>query len=302
MVTNTRVLITGASGLAGKYLMQYAPTQYNVCGTWHDHPQSWGCKMDLSHQDSIDAAFEQYQPQVVIHCAAIGSVDYCEKHFDEAINVNARGTRRVLQASEQYDAKVVFLSTNAVFSGTGAPYKEDDIRLPVNVYGRMKAYAEDYVSIYPGKWLIVRPILLYGIPRPEGRGNWATRVMDALSNGHMLHIVDDTLTQPTYAADLARVIWALLPTEEGIYHVASQRRMSLYAFAMAVADEYTTTTINVANRILPCKSNNTLFRDLATRPQDTTYDLTKLKTFLETVKEEMPAEIEDGVRRMCCEL
>ena len=302
MVMGTRVLITGVSGLTGKYLMRCAPEQYNICGTWYNHAQSFGHKMGLAHQSEIDAVFDKFQPQVVIHCAAIGSVDYCESHFEEALDIIARGTRRVLQASERYEAKVVFLSSNAVFAGTRPPYVEDDIRLPVNVYGRMKSYAEDFVSIYRWKWLIVRPILLYGLPNPEGRGNWATRVMDALSNGHMLHIVDDTMTQPTYAEDLARIIWALALKEEGVYHVATEEVMSLYDFAMAIASEYTTTTVNVTNRLLPSKSTANIFRDLAARPQDTTYDLTKLKGFLKRVKQPMPCCVAEGVQRMCHEL
>lgn len=302
MVTGTRVLITGVSGLTGKYLMRCAPEQYNISGTWHSHAQAFGYKMDLAKQSSIDSVFDKFQPQVVIHCAAIGSVDYCEKHFDEAIDINARGTRRILQASECYDAKVVFLSSNAVFAGTKPPYSEDDIRLPVNAYGRLKSYAEDFVSIYPGKWLIIRPILLYGIPRLEGRGNWATRVMDALSNGHTLYVVDDTITQPTYAEDLARIIWAMVPRETGIYHVAAEGAMSLYEFAMAIADEYTTTTVNITNRLLPSKSTASMFRDLAARPQDTTYDLTKLRKFMKWVKQPMPVDVAEGIRKMCHEL
>jgi len=301
MVTGTRVLITGASGLTGKYLMRCAPEQYNVCGTWFSHAQSFGYKMDLSKQSSIDEVFKKFQPQIVIHCAAIGSVDYCETHFDEAIDINARGTRRVLQASERYDAKVIFLSSNTVFSGTRPPYREDDVRLPVNVFGRLASYAEDFVSIYSKKWLIVRPILLYGLPRLGGRGNWATRVMDALSNGHMLHIVDDTVTQPTYAEDLARIIWALIPRDEGVYHVAAEGRMSLYDFAMAIADEYTTTTVNVTNRLKASKSGANRFRDLAARPQDTSYDLVKLKKVMERVKQPMPCCVVEGVQKMCNE-
>jgi dTDP-4-dehydrorhamnose reductase len=256
--------------------------------------------MDLSRQDSVDAVFKEHQPKIVVHCAAIGSVDYCEKHYDEARDINVRGVRRMLNASERYGAKFVFISTNAVFSGTGAPYCEEDERLPMNVYGMLKKDAENMVMDYPHSWLIVRPIMLYGVPNAGGRGNWATRVADVLANGRMLYVVDDIVTQPTYAADLARVLWELIPHADGVYHAASPETMTLYDFAMRVACMWTTSKVNVSDRILPTSSEK--FKAMAARPANTTYDLSKLRSFLEKAKQPMPCGVDDGLQRMFGEL
>lgn len=299
-MVGTRILVTGASGLLGRYLMRCSPTNYNLCGTWLHHPLPEGHQMDVRRQGEIDAIFETFQPSVIVHCAAIGSVDYCENHYEEAYDANVRGVRRLLRACKRYKAKFVFLSSNAVFAGTQPPYREYDLRLPINTYGRLKKFAEDEVMEYEYDWLIVRPILLYGVPRTDGRGNWATRVTDALSNGHMLHVVNDVLTQPTYTEDLAQVIWAMVPTEVGVYHVAAPDVMTLYDFAMRVARVWTRSKVNVDNRILPTGSEK--FRDMAPRPTNTTYDLDKLRSFCEREKVPMPCGVDEGLQRMYNEL
>ena len=116
-----RVLITGASGLLGKYLMRNHPDHWRVCGTWLKTFIPYGYRMDVTMPSSIQPVFDKFQPDIVIHCAALGSVDYCENHQQEAMNVNVIGTGNVLNASIKHNAKFVFISSNAVYDGENAP-------------------------------------------------------------------------------------------------------------------------------------------------------------------------------------
>lgn len=296
MVMGKRVLITGASGLLGKYLTHSAPAEYNVQGTWFTSMLPSGYVMDVTDDGNVINVFDKFQPEFVIHCAAIGSVDYCQRHWKEAFDVNVLGVQRMLKACRDYGSKVVFISTNAVFDGNHPPYSEEDDRDPVNTYGKHKVMAEDAVKAYAGKWLIFRPIMLYGTPYKGGRGNWVTRVLDFMCNGHKLQVVDDIITQPTYVQDLADLIWEMLPEEEGIWNVGSEKPVTLYDFALQVAYAWEMDSARCLNLIVPAKSYQ--FNDLAPRPTDTTYSLDKLRGYLTVKDKAMPSNLKEGLMRM----
>ena len=156
----------------------------------------------------------------------------------------------------------------------------------------MKCTVEDMImDLHTLRWMIIRPILLYGIPRTGGRGNWATRALDFMCNGHKLYIVNDTVTQPTYAADCARAIWALLGGGyDGVFNIGSEERVSLYQFVECIANVYGMSM----KKVVAVSSSH--FRNMAPRPGDTTYDLIKLKSL--NIEAVIPGSIMDGLRRM----
>lgn len=290
-MTNERVLVTGASGLLGRYLLRTAPKNYNVSGTWCTTFIPSGYRLDVTDKVAVERVWDKFQPSIVIHCAAMGSVDYCETHWQDAWNVNVLGTRYILKVAKQNRTKVVFISTNAVFDGENAPYSESDERCPVNRYGVLKAEAEDWVTKYVSRYLIIRPILLYGWPKTGGRGNWVTHTLDALCYSSRLHIVQDTVTQPTYVEDCANAIWGLLRLgKDGIYHIGGVNRVSLYDFVVRVAHIW-----NLDEKLIwPVDSD--FFKDMAPRPRDTTYDLKKLWDLNdETIR---PSGVGYGLERM----
>ena len=197
-----RVLITGGSGLVGRYLLKSVPDGYEIGATYHTNKQP-GCEfeMDIRDASSVFYVFNVFQPDIVIHTAAQGSVDWCERNEKEAHWVNVEGTKRVWWAARELGAKVVFLSSNAVFDGENAPYAENDRCVPVNAYGRTKSKAELCIlGDFRCPYLILRPILFYGIPWTRGRSNWATKVLRAQLKRTPLKIVDDTITMPMCSA------------------------------------------------------------------------------------------------------
>src|SRR3990172_8640105 len=235
-----RVLITGGSSLLGRNLLESKPDNVILDSTWYtNHIGGQMYQMDVCNKSQVGYVFERTKPDVVIHCAAVGSVDYTESHFTETRDVNVLGTENVLKAAQDAKALFVYISTNAVFSGNNSPYSEDDNRNPVNAYGRIKREAENVVRMYRN-WLIVRPFMLYGYPYPGGRGNWFTVILSLLSGGETVKLVDDTYWQPSLALDVAQAIWRLieLGKRDEIYHVSADGRMSLYGFGLHVAQAW----------------------------------------------------------------
>lgn len=294
------VLLTGASGLLGRYLIKRAPEGVNIWGTWHNSfaisnteingpPLISWIRMDLLKPMDIYYPFNKAQPNLVIHCAGVGDVDQCETvtKKDDSWKINVRNLDHVLNAAAELEARFVYLSSNAVFDGENAPYSEEDKRGPVNRYGKMKMLAEDKVRNYAFPWLIVRPILLFGHPWDGGRSNWGLRALQAVERGESLKVVDDTRTQPTYAGFCASAIWSLIEQgKRGFYHVASADRLSLYEFCQKVAE-----VRGKPGEFTPVPSSH--FPNIAPRPKDTTYCLDKLKSVGIA-----PQSVEDGIEQM----
>lgn len=295
-----KILITGGSGLLGKSLLETAPKEHDLSLTynknWRRNSENaiWYA-LNVRNRADIFELFELVRPNVVIHCASIGSVDYTEDHYLEVRDVNVGGLSDIIDAANGYKSKIVYISTNAVFSGKNPPYDEGSSLEPINSYGVIKREAERLVKDKADKWLIFRPFLLYGWPYPGGRTNWAVKIAQTLRSGNKQHLVNDITWMPTYAPDLAGVIWALLAEDQQIYNVAAPERVTLYEFGLHVCDAF-----DLDKKLLvPIESKQlsvilgTL--KLAKRPKDTTYDLSKLaqlgfmlsdtKTGLEKMKE-----------------
>lgn len=269
------ILVTGASGLLGRYLLKTAPR--SVLGTFWNHSFNDDRhvigRLRIHDPAMVDTMIEALRPDVIIHAAGIGDVDQCQKNPSGSRMVNVNGTEMLAKAAKRYGCKkFVYLSTNAVFQGDNAPYAELDFLDPVNEYGKQKVEAEYVVKrAMEGKTLIIRPIMLYGWPRRGGRDNWGARIYGLLTSGKQIRMVNDIVTQPTYAGDVANVIWSLIDKDAtGVYHVGGLSLCTLHSFANVAADVFGLD----GDLISPAASED--FPTLAPRPKNTTYRLDKL--------------------------
>ncbi len=267
-----RTLITGGSSLLGRALLDTAPIKADIQATWYTNYVGLqaGHQLNITDKSQMRYLFDRVQPELVIHCAANGSVDFAENNYSTARLVNVEGTENILKVARDYHAKVIYISTNAVFDGNHPPYDEESGCHPINAYGSIKLQAEQAVKQYRGDWQIIRPFLLYGYPWPGGRPNWATLVIDKLSKGEPLKLVNDVIWQPTYAQDCAAAIWKLATEGQGIYHVASWESTNLFEFGLEVAEIWKLDR----NLLQPVPSSE--FATMAPRPKDTTYNLEKI--------------------------
>lgn len=266
-----RCLLVGGSSLLGRSLFETSPSGIELASTWYtNHVAVCTDHLDVCNKSQVAYVFEKARPDVVIHCAAVGSVDYTETHYSVTREVNVLGTENVLKAARDWKALFVYISTNAVFDGLFPPYRETDTRQPVNRYGSIKREAENLVMA-SHNWLIIRPFMLYGYPYPGGRGNWFTAILSLLEGGETVKLVDDTYWQPSLALDVAQAIWRLIELRMGgVYHVASDEPMTLHDFGVKVAEAWGYDTALVQ----PISSDS--LKNIAPRPKDTTFKLDKI--------------------------
>ncbi len=205
-----KLIVTGADGQLGRAInMQYAGnTEYELINT------DVG-ELDITDIDSVMKFVRGVQPYAIINCAAYTAVEACEKEEDLAFRINAIGARNLSIASGETGAKLMHVSTDYVFDGNGTrPYRETDPVGPQGAYGRTKLAGEDFVKEFSHRHFIVRTAWLYG----DGKN--FVKTMLRLSEDHdKVRVVRDQVGSPTSAAELARAIAYLLPTENyGLFH------------------------------------------------------------------------------------
>lgn len=219
-----KILIIGGLGQLGRAL-QEALRDYDLSSV--DLPE-----VDITDQDSIDSELEKLRPQIVIHCAAYTDVEGSARNPDMAYRVNALGALHVARACAQFNAAMVHLSTNEVFSGhEPLGYEEWRPLAPANPYGRSKAAGEEFVRQTLDSYFIVRTAWLYA----AGGSNFIHAILKRVRQGKELRVVVDEIGNPTYALDLARAIGELILSRRfGIYHFTNSGACSRWAFAREI--------------------------------------------------------------------
>ena len=220
-----KILVTGATGQLG----------YEVCHVLQERGVEYKgvCSADFDIVDfaAVDACIREYQPDAVIHCAAYTAVDDAEHDQERCFAVNETGTRNIAQACWATGAKMLYISTDYVFSGRGSrPYEVDDEAQPQNVYGASKLAGELAVREKLTRYFIVRTSWLFG------RGNnFIVNILHSAQKKKSLTVVDDQVGAPTYATDLAKLLCDMVKSEQyGIYHASNEGSCSRYELVQEV--------------------------------------------------------------------
>ncbi len=219
-----KYLITGGSGMLGTDLAE-ALTGREV--TSLDRRA-----LDITDLEAVKEAVADHG--VIINCAAYTKVDAAEAEEDAAYAVNATGAGNLAIAADRAGALLVQLSTDYVFDGSAnSPYQEDTPVSPMSAYGRTKAAGERLaLELNPGRTHIIRTAWLYGEHGP----NFATTMLRLAADHDEVRVVTDQLGQPTWTAELAQKIVALIDagTPAGTFHLTNSGQASWYDFARAV--------------------------------------------------------------------
>ena len=218
-----KVLVTGVNGQLGWDVVRLLERRGIPCRG-----------VDIQDFDLLDgpaakAYVQEYEPDVIVHCAAYTAVDKAESEPEKCAAVNGDGTMNMVRAALSVGAKMVYISTDYVFSGEGEePWEVDAAYEPKNVYGLSKVQGEIAVRSLMKRYFLLRTSWVYGV---HGK-NFVRTMLRLGREKSEVRVVDDQIGSPTYSADLARVICDLIPTEKyGIYHVTNEGYMSWAHFA-----------------------------------------------------------------------
>ena len=213
-----KILVTGCNGQLGRAIRKEYEGEADFINT--DVIDAEGItKLDITNVEETVALVRETKPDVIINCAAATNVDGCEKNWDFAYKVNAIGPRNLSIAATETGAKLVHVSTDYVFPGTNPnPLTEFDAPGPISAYGKTKYEGERFVEQFARRYFMLRTAWLYG----DGKN--FVKTMLSLSETHEeLSVVGDQFGSPTSAAELAKMIHFLEPTENyGLFHATCE--------------------------------------------------------------------------------
>lgn len=252
-----KVLLTGAKGMLGQDLSAVLEDEgFEVIETDKDN-------LDITDFESAKKVINDYNPDVIIHCAAYTNVDGAEVDLETAALINVKGTENIAKVCAQKDITLVYISTDYVFDGEKKePYLPSDKTNPINNYGQTKLDGEKAIQKYCKKYYITRTSWLYG-----HYGKNFVETMISLADKPELKVVDDQIGCPTWTIELSNGIVSLLEEmpEFGIYHVCGSGQTSWYGFAKEIFK-----LIGKEVNLKPCKTDE--FPRPANRPKNSIMD------------------------------
>lgn len=250
-----KILITGANGMLAKAVrerfMEHELILTDVVGT--------ELSLDITNLEEVEKFVENVKPDVIINCAAYTAVDKAESEEELAKKINADGPKNLAIAANKNNCKLVHISTDYVFGGDLSLeeiYKEDAPKAPVTAYGRTKLAGEEAIEENTKDFYIFRTAWLYG----DGK-NFVRTMLKFGKEKEEVSVVYDQHGSPTYAVDLADIIYQALEKEipYGIYHTTNLGFTTWYDFTKKIYE-----LAGISCRVNPVTSEQ--FASAAKRP------------------------------------
>lgn len=262
-----RILVTGANGQLGSEMRKLgavSPNEYIFTDVQ---------ELDITNKQAVMSFVEQNGVNIIVNCAAYTNVDRAEDDEATAELINATAVGNLAEAAKAVDGTLFHVSTDYVFGADGnTPRSEDMPTNPLGVYGRTKLSGEQAIAEVGAKAIIIRTAWLYS----EFGNNFLKTMLRLTAEKESLNVVFDQVGTPTYAGDLALVIFSIIEGNlyagnEGIYHFSNEGVCSWYDFANEIA----IAAGNINCNIQPCHSSE--FPSKVTRPPYSVLDKTKIK-------------------------
>lgn len=244
-----KVLVTGVKGQLGYDVVRELQSRgHEAIGVDIE-------EMDITDETAVSRVMEETAPEAVIHCSAFTAVDRAEEEQELCYKVNVEGTENIAKMCQKLGCKMLYLSTDYIFSGEGQrPWEPEDTPSPLNAYGQSKYQGEVALRQYVDKYFIVRISWVFGI---NGNNFIKTMLRLGKENG-AVKVVDDQIGSPTYTFDLAKLLVDMIETEQyGAYHVTNEGICSWYEFAKEIFQEANmkeVTVIPVSSEEFPVKA------------------------------------------------
>ena len=262
------ILVTGVNGQLGSHMRQLGAQSQH---TYHYTDIE---DLDITRRDAVFNYVLTRGINVIVNCAGYTNVDKAEDEEAMAEQVNAVAVRHLADAMKVCGGTLIHISTDYVFGGANnnSPCREDTPINPTGAYGRTKLYGEQAIAEVGCHHVIIRTGWLYS----EYGKNFVKTMLRLFSEGRDCKVVFDQVGTPTYAGDLANVIFGIVEEErfrgaDGIYNFSNEGVCSWYDFAFEIARQSGFENC----RITPCHSNE--FPSKVCRPPYSVLDKSKIK-------------------------
>ena len=230
-----KTLVTGGNGTVASY------ADFGIKTNRED--------FDITNMEQVVRAFKKFKPKVILHLAAETNLTKCETDSAHAYLVNSVGTYNLAVAAKMVGAKMVYISTDAIFPYSKKPHIVSEKPQPESIYGHSKYLGELSVKGICGDYIITRTSWVFG-GGPERDKKFVAKFIRQLGKSEV-NVVNDQLNSPTYAKDLIAALKNLiLENRTGIFHVVNSGTASRYDMAKVIAE-----TLHKETKILPVSSD-----------------------------------------------
>lgn len=231
-----KIVVTGATGLLGSYLMRDASFQGDLIGASHSKLGSGLRVVNLTSTSETHAFLSECNPDVVIHTVALTNVDMCEKDVAEAYRLNVKTTENISSwiQNRSPETKLVYISTDQVYDSVG-PHNEENIS-PSNIYSLTKLCAEDIVRTLKEHLVLRVNFFGYGLGSKMSLSDW---IITSLTSDREIELFEDILFSPLYLEHLTNIIGECIKKHIcGTYNLGASDGMNKADFARLIAQVY----------------------------------------------------------------
>ncbi|TDI85720.1 MAG: dTDP-4-dehydrorhamnose reductase [Caldithrix sp.] len=270
-----KVLVIGANGLLGQKIVETFLDDFEVHGIGRKNKPSLEFDKfnytvcDITNREQILELVRTFEPHFIVNSAAYTNVDGCEDEKEDCWKINVVGVENLANTAKRFGIHVVHISTDYVFDGVEGNYDEESRPKPLGYYGRTKLAAENALISSGIDCAIVRTMILFGMGIDLNH-NFVTWIIEKLTNGESIKIVDDQFGHPTLVDDLAKAILKIVDLKKtGIYNIAGSECMSRFELAQKIAEVF---DLN-SSLIHSIKTKD--LNQKAPRPLNSSFDLNK---------------------------
>ncbi len=279
--------------MLGRRLCEIVPDKwriYGVVNTWNSAATiDRTIKTDLTNPADIERLFQTVKPDAMIHAAAATNSNYCQTNKSTARKINVEATSELAGRCSDRSIPFVFTSTDLVFDGENAPYREEDPPSPLSDYGEQKALAEENIRrLYP-EAVICRLSLLFGF----ASGNFFSTMIDDLKQGKRIRLFTDEYRTQLNVDTAARILARALENISGTFHIGGAESVSRYDFGVLAAKIFGIET----GSLVPCLQKDVPMA--APRPKDVSLDSSKARSAMNFNPPRLEEDI-NNLRRLIC--
>ena len=231
--THCNILVTGISGFLGQYLLPLLIDRH-IIGVYNTHkievPNGIAIGADLTDSRNVSNIFQSYRINHVIHAAALTGLGLNAVNEYQSQRVNYGITSNIVDNCLKYNSKLIYLSTDVVFSGRKEFYNENDIPDPINIYGKQKFQAEQKILKNLSNYAICRLSKVFG----NGTGSIMNIIINNIKNDQETILYNNVFRTPISGLIAAELIVSLIEKGNGVFHLAGPKRLSWFEFGKYV--------------------------------------------------------------------
>ncbi|MBI4686550.1 MAG: NAD(P)-dependent oxidoreductase [Nitrospirae bacterium] len=234
-----KLLVTGASGFLGWNICNIAKKEWDVYGTICSKEIEINgvnvVKIDLTRLKDLTELFHNINPAAVIHTAAATKPNYCQANKEKTKKINTDASIHIAKLCSEQGIPYLFTSTDLIFDGLNAPYRENDPVSPVNAYGEQKVLAEEGILKHYPLAAVCRMPLMFGSTWAYA-SSFIQPMIKSIKEGEEIKLFIDEFRTPAWGEDAVKGLFIALEKADGIIHLGGRERVSRYEIGSIVKE------------------------------------------------------------------